>query len=68
MFVLAKKRATCLFVCSKTELYDMCWDLRDGLGDCLVAAAPYGGPIGTHSVQTRDFKLSLELCMQICSL
>ncbi|KAF7644451.1 hypothetical protein LDENG_00221780 [Lucifuga dentata] len=29
----------------KTELYDMCWKLRDGLRDCLVAAAPYGGPI-----------------------
>uniref|UniRef100_A0A8C9Y1N0 Vacuolar protein sorting-associated protein 16 homolog n=1 Tax=Sander lucioperca TaxID=283035 RepID=A0A8C9Y1N0_SANLU len=29
----------------KTELYEMCWNLRDGLRDCLVAAAPYGGPI-----------------------
>ncbi|XP_067356480.1 vacuolar protein sorting-associated protein 16 homolog isoform X1 [Channa argus] len=29
----------------KTELYDMCWNIRDGLGDSLVAAAPYGGPI-----------------------
>ncbi|CAK6981606.1 vacuolar protein sorting-associated protein 16 homolog [Scomber scombrus] len=29
----------------KTELYEMCWSLRDGLRDCLVAAAPYGGPI-----------------------
>ncbi|XP_034035762.1 vacuolar protein sorting-associated protein 16 homolog [Thalassophryne amazonica] len=29
----------------KTELYQMCWSLRDGLKDCLVAAAPYGGPI-----------------------
>uniref|UniRef100_A0A674PM93 Vacuolar protein sorting-associated protein 16 homolog n=1 Tax=Takifugu rubripes TaxID=31033 RepID=A0A674PM93_TAKRU len=29
----------------KTELYDMCWDLKDALRDCLVAAAPYGGPI-----------------------
>ncbi|XP_058476685.1 vacuolar protein sorting-associated protein 16 homolog isoform X2 [Solea solea] len=30
----------------KTELYDMCWNLRDsGLKDSLVAAAPYGGPI-----------------------
>lgn len=47
----------CLFVCRKTELYDMCWDLRDGLGDCLVAAAPYGGPIGTDAVQTRGLKL-----------
>ncbi|XP_077466084.1 vacuolar protein sorting-associated protein 16 homolog [Stigmatopora argus] len=29
----------------KTELYEMSWNLRDGLKDCLVAAAPYGGPI-----------------------
>ncbi|XP_068612430.1 vacuolar protein sorting-associated protein 16 homolog [Brachionichthys hirsutus] len=29
----------------KTELYEMRWTLRDGLRDCLVAAAPYGGPI-----------------------
>ena len=30
----------------KVELYDMSWVLRDGLRDSLVAAAPYGGPIG----------------------
>ncbi|TDG96018.1 hypothetical protein EPR50_G00235110 [Perca flavescens] len=29
----------------KTELYEMCWNLKDGLRDSLVAAAPYGGPI-----------------------
>uniref|UniRef100_A0A3P8XB61 Vacuolar protein sorting-associated protein 16 homolog n=1 Tax=Esox lucius TaxID=8010 RepID=A0A3P8XB61_ESOLU len=29
----------------KIELYDMGWSLRDGLKDCMVAAAPYGGPI-----------------------
>ncbi|KAM4559884.1 vacuolar protein sorting-associated protein 16 homolog isoform 1-T1 [Odontesthes bonariensis] len=29
----------------KTELYEMCWSLRDGLRDSLVAAAPYGGPV-----------------------
>ncbi|XP_062303702.1 vacuolar protein sorting-associated protein 16 homolog [Osmerus eperlanus] len=29
----------------KIELYEMGWSLRDGLKDCLVAAAPYGGPI-----------------------
>ncbi|KAJ8252797.1 hypothetical protein GJAV_G00205690 [Gymnothorax javanicus] len=29
----------------KIELYEMKWNLRDGLRDCLVAAAPYGGPI-----------------------
>uniref|UniRef100_A0A672YPR7 Vacuolar protein sorting-associated protein 16 homolog n=1 Tax=Sphaeramia orbicularis TaxID=375764 RepID=A0A672YPR7_9TELE len=33
------------FLYSKTELYDMCWSLKDGLRDSLVAAAPYGGPI-----------------------
>ncbi|XP_063068517.1 vacuolar protein sorting-associated protein 16 homolog [Engraulis encrasicolus] len=29
----------------KIELYEMGWNLRDGLRDCLIAAAPYGGPI-----------------------
>ncbi|XP_028998348.1 vacuolar protein sorting-associated protein 16 homolog [Betta splendens] len=29
----------------KTELYDMTWNVRDGLRESLVAAAPYGGPI-----------------------
>ncbi|KAM6945481.1 vacuolar protein sorting-associated protein 16 homolog [Aplochiton taeniatus] len=29
----------------KIELYEMSWNLRDGLKDCLVAVAPYGGPI-----------------------
>ncbi|XP_075898377.1 vacuolar protein sorting-associated protein 16 homolog isoform X1 [Nelusetta ayraudi] len=29
----------------KSELYEMNWDLKDGLTDSLVAAAPYGGPI-----------------------
>ncbi|XP_023805330.1 vacuolar protein sorting-associated protein 16 homolog isoform X1 [Oryzias latipes] len=29
----------------KVELYEMCWSIRDGLRDSLVAAAPYGGPI-----------------------
>ncbi|KAM8905162.1 vacuolar protein sorting-associated protein 16 homolog [Spinachia spinachia] len=29
----------------KSELYEMRWNLREGLRDCLVAAAPYGGPI-----------------------
>uniref|UniRef100_A0A667ZAU1 Vacuolar protein sorting-associated protein 16 homolog n=1 Tax=Myripristis murdjan TaxID=586833 RepID=A0A667ZAU1_9TELE len=31
----------------------MCWNLRDGLRDCLVAAAPYGGPIGQRSPSSR---------------
>uniref|UniRef100_A0A8D0WJS3 Vacuolar protein sorting-associated protein 16 homolog n=2 Tax=Sus scrofa TaxID=9823 RepID=A0A8D0WJS3_PIG len=29
----------------KYELYSMDWDLKEELRDCLVAAAPYGGPI-----------------------
>ncbi|XP_068165309.1 vacuolar protein sorting-associated protein 16 homolog [Antennarius striatus] len=29
----------------KTELYEMHWTMKDALRDCLVAAAPYGGPI-----------------------
>ncbi|XP_017296422.1 vacuolar protein sorting-associated protein 16 homolog [Kryptolebias marmoratus] len=29
----------------KTELYEMCWNIRDELKDSLVATAPYGGPI-----------------------
>ncbi|XP_029370649.1 vacuolar protein sorting-associated protein 16 homolog isoform X3 [Echeneis naucrates] len=29
----------------KTDLYEMSWNLQDGLRDSLVAAAPYGGPI-----------------------
>lgn len=39
-----------VLVFSKSELFDMCWDLKDGLRDCLVAAAPYGGPIGIHTI------------------
>lgn len=27
----------------------MMWNIRDGLRDSLVAAAPYGGPIGTNT-------------------
>lgn len=37
-----------VYYCSKTDLYEMSWSLRDGLRDSLVAAAPYGGPIGTN--------------------
>ncbi|XP_063166036.1 vacuolar protein sorting-associated protein 16 homolog [Candoia aspera] len=29
----------------KLELYSMDWNLKEDLRDCLVAAAPYGGPI-----------------------
>ncbi|KAL0595335.1 Vacuolar protein sorting-associated protein 16-like protein [Plecturocebus cupreus] len=34
-----------LCVGRKYELYSMDWDLKEELRDCLVAAAPYGGPI-----------------------
>lgn len=34
----------------------MCWDLRDGLRDCLVAAAPYGGPIGSQTNTNPNLK------------
>lgn len=36
----------CFRVGRKYELYSMDWDLKEELRDCLVAAAPYGGPIG----------------------
>ncbi|XP_056606714.1 vacuolar protein sorting-associated protein 16 homolog [Triplophysa dalaica] len=29
----------------KVELYDMSWKLKEGLRECLITAAPYGGPI-----------------------
>uniref|UniRef100_A0A8C2BRF7 Vacuolar protein sorting-associated protein 16 homolog n=1 Tax=Cyprinus carpio TaxID=7962 RepID=A0A8C2BRF7_CYPCA len=35
----------CLWPELKIELYEMGWNLKDGLRECLVAAAPYGGPI-----------------------
>lgn len=38
-----------LCVHRKYELYSMDWDLKEELRDCLVAAAPYGGPIGMSS-------------------
>uniref|UniRef100_A0A452T5V6 Vacuolar protein sorting-associated protein 16 homolog n=1 Tax=Ursus maritimus TaxID=29073 RepID=A0A452T5V6_URSMA len=37
--------SACLSVGRKYELYSMDWDLKEELRDCLVAAAPYGGPI-----------------------
>ena len=33
----------------KYELYSMDWDIKEELRDYLVAAAPYGGPIGKLS-------------------
>lgn len=42
------RRLISVFLCAsrKYELYSMDWDLKEELRDCLVAAAPYGGPIG----------------------
>lgn len=52
-----------VLVFSKTELYDMCWDLKDGFKDCLVAAAPYGGPIGIHSFTGNCYLLLIYMLM-----
>uniref|UniRef100_A0A8K9X9R5 Vacuolar protein sorting-associated protein 16 homolog n=1 Tax=Oncorhynchus mykiss TaxID=8022 RepID=A0A8K9X9R5_ONCMY len=41
----------------KIELYEMGWSLRDGLKECLVAAAPYGGPIGENSHCCKIFRI-----------
>uniref|UniRef100_A0A671T7L8 Vacuolar protein sorting-associated protein 16 homolog n=1 Tax=Sinocyclocheilus anshuiensis TaxID=1608454 RepID=A0A671T7L8_9TELE len=44
------------FICAnylKIELYEMGWNLKDGLRDCLVAAAPYGGPIALLKAHNR---------------
>lgn len=39
--------AGCVFFSHrKIELYEMGWNLREGLRNCQIAAAPYGGPIG----------------------
>ncbi|KAM6132372.1 vacuolar protein sorting-associated protein 16 homolog [Pterocles gutturalis] len=40
----------------KVELYTMEWNLREDLRDCLVAAAPYGGPIALLKNNTRKEK------------
>lgn len=44
--VMMRLISACLCVGRKYELYSMDWDLKEELRDCLVAAAPYGGPIG----------------------
>ena len=44
--VVTRLISACLCVGRKYELYSMDWDLKEELRDCLVAAAPYGGPIG----------------------
>eukprot|EP00069_Balaena_mysticetus_P012496 bmy_07660T0 len=43
--VMTSLISVCHCVGRKYELYSMDWDLKEELRDCLVAAAPYGGPI-----------------------
>ncbi|KAM4672694.1 vacuolar protein sorting-associated protein 16 homolog isoform 2-T2 [Amazona ochrocephala] len=40
----------------KFELYTMGWNLKEELRDCMVAAAPYGGPIALLKNHTRREK------------
>ncbi|XP_054028421.1 vacuolar protein sorting-associated protein 16 homolog [Dryobates pubescens] len=40
----------------KFELYTMEWSLKEDLRDCLVAAAPYGGPIALLKNSSRKEK------------
>ncbi|KAM6346728.1 vacuolar protein sorting-associated protein 16 homolog isoform 3-T3 [Podargus strigoides] len=40
----------------KFELYTMEWSLKEDLRDCLLAAAPYGGPIALLKNNTRKEK------------
>ncbi|PKU46798.1 hypothetical protein llap_2882 [Limosa lapponica baueri] len=40
----------------KFELYTMEWNLKEDLRDCLVAAAPYGGPIALLKNNARKEK------------
>uniref|UniRef100_A0A8C1HY65 Vacuolar protein sorting-associated protein 16 homolog n=1 Tax=Cyprinus carpio carpio TaxID=630221 RepID=A0A8C1HY65_CYPCA len=44
-FVAYRGQTELLGPLRKIELYEMGWNLKDGLRECLVAAAPYGGPI-----------------------
>ncbi|KAK2888891.1 hypothetical protein Q8A67_014266 [Cirrhinus molitorella] len=48
----------------KIELYEMGWNLKDGLRECLVAAAPYGGPIALlkgHNRRSPSARPQLEI-------
>uniref|UniRef100_A0A671K865 Vacuolar protein sorting-associated protein 16 homolog n=1 Tax=Sinocyclocheilus anshuiensis TaxID=1608454 RepID=A0A671K865_9TELE len=48
----------------KIELYEMGWNLKDGLRECLVAAAPYGGPISLlkgHNRRSPSDRPQLEI-------
>lgn len=57
----------------KIELYEMGWNLKDGLRDCLIAAAPYGGPIGKSQKKGAGFllcfcfvALTSLICLWVC--
>lgn len=59
-----------LVINRKIELYEMGWNLKDGLRDCLIAAAPYGGPIGKSRARQLIFvwfDLIWFLCWLIAS-
>uniref|UniRef100_W5MDE9 Vacuolar protein sorting-associated protein 16 homolog n=1 Tax=Lepisosteus oculatus TaxID=7918 RepID=W5MDE9_LEPOC len=48
----------------KIELYVMGWNLKEGLKDCLIAAAPYGGPIALlkgHQKRSPTARPQLEI-------
>ncbi|RXM32863.1 Vacuolar protein sorting-associated protein 16-like [Acipenser ruthenus] len=52
----------------KIELYEMGWNLREGLRDCLIAAAPYGGPIALlKESQRRERSASARPLLEIYS-
>uniref|UniRef100_A0A8C1QGQ5 Vacuolar protein sorting-associated protein 16 homolog n=1 Tax=Cyprinus carpio TaxID=7962 RepID=A0A8C1QGQ5_CYPCA len=53
-----------MFLSCYIELYEMGWNLKDGLRDCLVAAAPYGGPIAllkAHNRRSPSARPQLEI-------
>uniref|UniRef100_A0A4W6G375 Vacuolar protein sorting-associated protein 16 homolog n=1 Tax=Lates calcarifer TaxID=8187 RepID=A0A4W6G375_LATCA len=45
----------------KTELYEMSWNLRDGLRDSLVAAAPYGALLREPHRRSPSSRPQLEI-------
>ncbi|XP_030921124.1 vacuolar protein sorting-associated protein 16 homolog [Geospiza fortis] len=51
----------------KPELYSMEWGLREDLRDCVVAAAPYGGPIALLRNSRRDKAPSARPLLEIYS-
>uniref|UniRef100_A0A671K798 Vacuolar protein sorting-associated protein 16 homolog n=1 Tax=Sinocyclocheilus anshuiensis TaxID=1608454 RepID=A0A671K798_9TELE len=45
----------------KIELYEMGWNLKDGLRECLVAAAPYGALLKGHNRRSPSDRPQLEI-------